>query len=163
MASLTQFSLICSFLSLFSTISVLGCPIARKRRLEEAEAEQESERPASKRKSHPLKLALDEGFSTESDASSEADGEGEKAGETKEEEKEERETAAEEEKEELTDNPTQNGHMNGQDMEPHSQQKEEEEEEDTYQKEDNVFTAHEGALEISLHLSLFIFILWSSQ
>uniref|UniRef100_A0A4W6BXP8 Myelin transcription factor 1 n=1 Tax=Lates calcarifer TaxID=8187 RepID=A0A4W6BXP8_LATCA len=73
---------------------VLGCPIARKRRLEEAEAEQDqeqdTERPASKRKSHPLKLALDEGFSAESDASSEADGEGEKdgekAGETKEEE-----------------------------------------------------------------------------
>ncbi|XP_054635911.1 myelin transcription factor 1-like isoform X8 [Dunckerocampus dactyliophorus] len=63
--------------------SILGCPIARKRRLEEAEAEQEqeTERPASKRKSHPLKLALDEGFSAESDASSEADGEGERDGE----------------------------------------------------------------------------------
>uniref|UniRef100_A0A665UWT1 Myelin transcription factor 1b n=1 Tax=Echeneis naucrates TaxID=173247 RepID=A0A665UWT1_ECHNA len=82
--------------------SVLGCPIARKRRLEEAEAEQEqgqeTERPASKRKSHPLKLALDEGFSAESDASSETEGEiekdGEKAGEIKEEKrKKDREAA----------------------------------------------------------------------
>lgn len=72
--------------------SVLSCPIARKRRLEEAE--QDTERPASKRKAHPLKLALDEGFSAESDTSSvaddEAEGDGEKdeeeAGETKEEE-----------------------------------------------------------------------------
>uniref|UniRef100_A0A7N6B330 Myelin transcription factor 1 domain-containing protein n=1 Tax=Anabas testudineus TaxID=64144 RepID=A0A7N6B330_ANATE len=98
--------------------SVLGCPIARKRRLEEAEAEQESERPASKRKSHPLKLALDEGFSTESDASSEADGEGEKdgekAGDTKVEEKEERDTSVEEGGEEVTEDLTQNGHTNGQ-------------------------------------------------
>ncbi|XP_028307679.1 myelin transcription factor 1 isoform X4 [Gouania willdenowi] len=53
--------------------SIFGCPVARKRRLDEAEAEQESERPASKRKSHPLKLALDEGFSADSDVSSEAD------------------------------------------------------------------------------------------
>lgn len=66
---------------LLSHHSVLGCPVARKRRLEEAEAEQETERPASKRKSHPLKLALDEGFSAESDGSSEAEGEGEKGGE----------------------------------------------------------------------------------
>uniref|UniRef100_A0A8C7Z3M1 Myelin transcription factor 1b n=1 Tax=Oryzias sinensis TaxID=183150 RepID=A0A8C7Z3M1_9TELE len=66
-----------------SLTSILGCPIARKRRLEEAEQEQEqeAERPASKRKSHPLKLALDEGFSAESDASSEAEGEAEKDGE----------------------------------------------------------------------------------
>lgn len=75
--------------------SILGCPIARKRRLEEAEAEQEQEqdtkRPASKRKAHPLKLALDEGFSAESDASSEAEGEGEeKAGEANRMEDEER-------------------------------------------------------------------------
>ncbi|XP_057677653.1 myelin transcription factor 1-like isoform X11 [Corythoichthys intestinalis] len=65
--------------------SILGCPIARKRRLEEAEAdqEQETERPASKRKSHPLKLALDEGFSAESDASSEAEGDGERNGESR--------------------------------------------------------------------------------
>ncbi|XP_026223579.1 myelin transcription factor 1 isoform X3 [Anabas testudineus] len=126
--------------------SVLGCPIARKRRLEEAEAEQESERPASKRKSHPLKLALDEGFSTESDASSEADGEGEKdgekAGDTKVEEKEERDTSVEEGGEEVTEDLTQNGHTNGQEVETHNEQKGEEEE-DTYQKEENAFTADE--------------------
>ncbi|XP_071329488.1 myelin transcription factor 1 isoform X5 [Trachinotus anak] len=111
--------------------SVLGCPIARKRRLEEAEAEQEqeqeTERPASKRKSHPLKLALDEGFSAESDASSEAEGElekdGEKAGETKEEEQEE-------DREEMT----QEGQTNGQEVE--TQKEEKTEEEDTYQKEE---------------------------
>lgn len=53
--------------------SVLSCPIARKHRLEEEE--QDAEKPPSKRKAHPLRLALDEGFSAESDASSEADGE----------------------------------------------------------------------------------------
>ncbi|XP_077571181.1 myelin transcription factor 1-like isoform X5 [Stigmatopora nigra] len=65
--------------------SILGCPIARKRRLEEAEAdqEQETERSASKRKSHPLKLTLDEGFSAESDASSETEGDGERNGENR--------------------------------------------------------------------------------
>lgn len=59
-------------------LSILGCPIARKRRLEEAELEQEqqdAEKPAPKRKAHPLKMALDEGFSAESDGSSEAEGE----------------------------------------------------------------------------------------
>ncbi|GLD69876.1 myelin transcription factor 1-like protein [Lates japonicus] len=133
--------------------SVLGCPIARKRRLEEAEAEQEqeqeTERPASKRKSHPLKLALDEGFSAESDASSEADGEGEKdgekAGETKEEEEQEEENG-EDDREEMTEDLMQNGQTNGQEVEPQSQQKEEEEkteEEDTYQKEEATFAADE--------------------
>ncbi|XP_022621643.1 myelin transcription factor 1-like [Seriola dumerili] len=134
--------------------SVLGCPIARKRRLEEAEAEQEqeqeTERPASKRKSHPLKLALDEGFSAESDASSEAEGElekdGEKARETKEEERqEEREAAVEEEKEEMTEDLMQDGRTNGQEVETQSQEEEEKtEEEDTYQKEENTFAADEG-------------------
>uniref|UniRef100_A0A3Q3M9T5 Myelin transcription factor 1b n=1 Tax=Mastacembelus armatus TaxID=205130 RepID=A0A3Q3M9T5_9TELE len=94
----------------FSTASVLGCPIARKRRLEEAEAEG-AERPASKRKSHPLKLALDEGFSTESDASSEADGEGEKDAEKTGEIKEEEETAVEKEMTDLQDEQT-----NGQEL-----------------------------------------------
>lgn len=126
-------------------LSILGCPIARKRRLEEAEAEQEqeqeTERSASKRKSHPLKLALDEGFSAESDASSEAEGEGEKDGDktegTKgEEEVEERDTSVEEEREEITEL-TQDGQTNEQ--EEKTQQKEEEE---TYQKEEN-FAADE--------------------
>uniref|UniRef100_A0A9J7XXW2 Myelin transcription factor 1 n=1 Tax=Cyprinus carpio carpio TaxID=630221 RepID=A0A9J7XXW2_CYPCA len=48
-------------------LSALSCPLARKRRLQEAESEQ----PASKRKSHPLKLAMDEGFNTESEGSGE--------------------------------------------------------------------------------------------
>ncbi|KAI4825799.1 hypothetical protein KUCAC02_021466, partial [Chaenocephalus aceratus] len=43
-------------------LSILGCPIARKRRLEEAEQEQDAELPPPKRRSNPLKLALDEGF-----------------------------------------------------------------------------------------------------
>lgn len=41
--------------------------MARKRRLQEAESEQ----PSSKRKSHPLKLAMDEGFTAESEGSGE--------------------------------------------------------------------------------------------
>lgn len=41
--------------------------MARKRRLQEAESEQ----PVSKRKSHPLKLTMDEGFNAESDCSGE--------------------------------------------------------------------------------------------
>ncbi|XP_035813251.2 myelin transcription factor 1 isoform X4 [Amphiprion ocellaris] len=125
--------------------SILGCPIARKRRLEEAEQEQEqeqeSERPASKRKSHPLKLALDEGFSAESDASSEAEGEADKDGEKPEEskeveEEEERDAGVEEEEEEeqeeVTEDLQQNGQTNGQDEE--TQQKEEEEETDQEEK-----------------------------
>ncbi|XP_027144388.1 myelin transcription factor 1 isoform X6 [Larimichthys crocea] len=125
--------------------SVLGCPIARKRRLEEAEQEQEqdTERPASKRKAHPLKLALDEGFSAESDASSEAEGEGDKdeerAGETREVEKEEREASVEEE---MTEDLTQDGQMNGQEDDA-QQEEEEREEEETYQKEENTFAADE--------------------
>uniref|UniRef100_A0A4W6BXW4 Myelin transcription factor 1 n=1 Tax=Lates calcarifer TaxID=8187 RepID=A0A4W6BXW4_LATCA len=83
--------------------------------------EQDTERPASKRKSHPLKLALDEGFSAESDASSEADGEGEKdgekAGETKEEEEQEEENG-EDDREEMTEDLMQNGQTNGQEVEP---------------------------------------------
>ncbi|KAM8830203.1 myelin transcription factor 1 isoform 1-T1 [Synchiropus picturatus] len=93
--------------------SILGCPIARKRRLEEAEQEQETERPLSKRKSYPLKLALDDGFSAESDASSEAEGDGEK--------EEDKAENVEEKGAELTEN----GHTNGQLEE--TQEKDEEE------------------------------------
>ncbi|XP_011475100.1 myelin transcription factor 1 isoform X2 [Oryzias latipes] len=121
--------------------SILGCPIARKRRLEEAEQEQEqeAERPASKRKSHPLKLALDEGFSAESDASSEAEGEAEKDGEKAQEAKdvaedEEKEPSVEEEREEVTDY----HHQDGQKEEEQT----EEEEEGDIQKEEN-FAADE--------------------
>ncbi|XP_051281949.1 myelin transcription factor 1 isoform X5 [Dicentrarchus labrax] len=122
--------------------SVLGCPIARKRRLEEAEAEQEqdqdTEQPASKRKAHPLKLALDEGFSMESDASSEAEGDGEKdeekAGESKQ---------AEEEREEMTEDLTQDGQTNEQKEDTQKEEEEEREEEETYQKDENIFAADE--------------------
>ncbi|XP_042348100.1 myelin transcription factor 1 isoform X2 [Plectropomus leopardus] len=139
--------------------SILGCPIARKRRLEEAEAEQEqeqeqdqeTERPASKRKSHPLKLALDEGFSAESDASSEAEGEGEKDGEktgdakeVEEVEVEDREAAVEEEKEEGTEDMTQDAQMNRHEEETQMEEEEEgREEEETYQREENTFVADE--------------------
>uniref|UniRef100_G3PIR6 Myelin transcription factor 1 domain-containing protein n=1 Tax=Gasterosteus aculeatus aculeatus TaxID=481459 RepID=G3PIR6_GASAC len=80
--------------------SILGCPVARKRRLEEAEAEQEqdAEQPAAKRKSPPLRMALDEGFSAESDAGSEAEGEGQRSGETA-------ETKGEEEEEDMAEDP----------------------------------------------------------
>nr|XP_046251963.1 myelin transcription factor 1-like isoform X3 [Scatophagus argus] len=129
-------------------LSVLGCPIARKRRLEEAEAEQEQEQdaepPASKRKAHPLKLALDEGFSAESDASSEAEGEGEKdeqgAGETKRVGQEGREPVVEGEREETTEDLTQDGHTNGQMDE---KEEEESDEEETYQKHENISAADE--------------------
>uniref|UniRef100_A0A3P8NXN2 Myelin transcription factor 1 domain-containing protein n=1 Tax=Astatotilapia calliptera TaxID=8154 RepID=A0A3P8NXN2_ASTCA len=95
-------------------------------------SKQETERPASKRKSHPLKLALDEGFSAESDASSEAEGDGEKTeGAKVEEEVEETDTGVEEEREEMTEL-TQDGQTNG--REENTQQKEEEE---TYKKEEN--------------------------
>ncbi|MEQ2299938.1 hypothetical protein AMECASPLE_020085, partial [Ameca splendens] len=113
-------------------LSLLACPIARKRRQEEAEQEQEQEagRPASKRKSHPLKLALDEGFSAESDASSETEDEAENDGGKV--EKEATEAREEEEKdagvEEMAPkHPEQDtdGLMNGQEEE--TQQEEEEE------------------------------------
>ncbi|XP_060912586.1 myelin transcription factor 1 isoform X5 [Labrus mixtus] len=108
--------------------SVLGCPIARKRRLEEAEAEQDqeeqdAEQPAAKRKSNALKLALDEGFSAESDASSEAEGEGEKDGEKSRESKE----GGEEEKEEVAQDEQTNGH----------EEEESQQEEETDQKEED--------------------------
>uniref|UniRef100_I3IVJ5 Myelin transcription factor 1 n=1 Tax=Oreochromis niloticus TaxID=8128 RepID=I3IVJ5_ORENI len=122
-------SLACDSSLLRGRYYILGCPIARKRRLDEAEAEQEqeqeTERPASKRKSHPLKLALDEGFSAESDASSEAEGDGEKTeGAKVEREVEETDTGVEEEREEMTEL-TQDGQTNG--REEKTQQKEEEE------------------------------------
>uniref|UniRef100_A0AAQ6AB77 Myelin transcription factor 1 domain-containing protein n=1 Tax=Amphiprion ocellaris TaxID=80972 RepID=A0AAQ6AB77_AMPOC len=113
-------SLACDSSLLRGRYYILGCPIARKRRLEEAEQEQEqeqeSERPASKRKSHPLKLALDEGFSAESDASSEAEGEADKDGEKPEEskeveEEEERDAGVEEEEEEEQEEVTEDLHF----------------------------------------------------
>ncbi|NP_001154862.1 uncharacterized protein LOC100301955 [Xenopus laevis] len=50
-------------------VSLESCPLSRKRKLQESE----QEHPSSKRKSHPLKLALDEGFNVDSDGSEEAE------------------------------------------------------------------------------------------
>ncbi|XP_030623286.1 myelin transcription factor 1 [Chanos chanos] len=74
--------------------SALSCPLARKRRIQEAEPDQEQ--PVSKRKSHPLKLAMDEGFSVDSDGSSEET----EVKEEEEEEEEEEEDAKEGDEEE---------------------------------------------------------------
>ncbi|XP_070103652.1 myelin transcription factor 1 isoform X3 [Equus przewalskii] len=49
--------------------SLQSCPLAKKRKLEGAEAEH----LVSKRKSHPLKLALDEGYGVDSDGSEDAE------------------------------------------------------------------------------------------
>lgn len=46
-----------------------SCPLAKKRKLEGAQAEH----LVSKRKSHPLKLALDEGYSVDTDGSEDAE------------------------------------------------------------------------------------------
>ncbi|XP_029579977.1 myelin transcription factor 1 isoform X4 [Salmo trutta] len=101
-------------------LSVLGCPLARKRRLADAEAEQEQ--PSSKRKSHPLKLAMDEGFSMDSDGSSEEEVEGE----AREEEEEEKEEKTEEQPQAQ------------QEEKPEEEQEEEEEEEEKEQKEESI-------------------------
>ncbi|CAO2577196.1 Myelin transcription factor 1 [Lemmus lemmus] len=49
--------------------SLQSCPLAKKRKLEDAEAEH----LVSKRKSHPLRLALDEGYRMDSDGSEDAE------------------------------------------------------------------------------------------
>ncbi|XP_051516810.1 myelin transcription factor 1 isoform X2 [Myxocyprinus asiaticus] len=49
--------------------SALGCPLAKKRKLQEAEENQ----PASKKKPNPLKLAMDDGFNADSDTNSETE------------------------------------------------------------------------------------------
>ena len=49
--------------------SLLSCPLAKKRKLEGAEAEH----LGSRRKAQPLKLALDEGYGVESDGSEDAE------------------------------------------------------------------------------------------
>lgn len=153
----------CFFTLLFSSISVLGCPVARKRRLEETETDQEQERPASKRKSYPLKLALDEGFSAESDASSEAEGEvekdGEKEGEAKEVEQEEQLDVdqkkeeedkmiveAAEEKEEMAESFVQDGQTNGEEVEVLSPQFEDQETKgkDAYHDDKTAYTTDKG-------------------
>ncbi|XP_075702675.1 myelin transcription factor 1 isoform X1 [Rhinoderma darwinii] len=49
--------------------SLQNCPLARKRKVEDTD----TEHPASKRKSQPLKLALDEGYNMDSDGSEDTD------------------------------------------------------------------------------------------
>lgn len=49
--------------------SLQSCPLAKKRKLEDAEAEH----LVSKRKAHPLKLALDAGYGVDSDGSEDAE------------------------------------------------------------------------------------------
>ncbi|XP_062870946.1 myelin transcription factor 1 isoform X2 [Trichomycterus rosablanca] len=49
--------------------SALGCPLAKKRKLQEAEETQ----PAAKKKPNPLKLAMDDGFNADSDTNSETE------------------------------------------------------------------------------------------
>ncbi|XP_076874543.1 myelin transcription factor 1 isoform X3 [Brachyhypopomus gauderio] len=49
--------------------SALGCPLAKKRKLQEAEENQS----ASKKKPNPLKLAMDDGFNADSDTNSETE------------------------------------------------------------------------------------------
>lgn len=55
--------------NLFIRSSALGCPLAKKRKLQEAEENQ----PAPKKKSNPLKLAMDDGFNADSDTNSETE------------------------------------------------------------------------------------------
>ncbi|KAM4691749.1 myelin transcription factor 1 isoform 2-T2 [Rhinophrynus dorsalis] len=50
-------------------VSLQSCPLARKRKLQDTDVEHTS----SKRKSHPLKLALDEGYNVDSDGSEETE------------------------------------------------------------------------------------------
>uniref|UniRef100_A0A8C7P7I8 Myelin transcription factor 1b n=1 Tax=Oncorhynchus mykiss TaxID=8022 RepID=A0A8C7P7I8_ONCMY len=111
--------------------SVLGCPLARKRRLADAEAEQDQ--PSSKRKSHPLKLVMDEGFSMDSDGSSEEAEEEAKEEDEKEEKTEEltqeqpqHEEETEEEQEERQEKETEEGENTDQEEEENTDEEEEE-------------------------------------
>ncbi|KAG8567088.1 hypothetical protein GDO81_013495 [Engystomops pustulosus] len=56
--------------------SLQNCPVARKRKAHDTE----TEHPASKRKSHPLKLALDEGYNMDSDGSEDTEVKDEESG-----------------------------------------------------------------------------------
>uniref|UniRef100_A0A8C2AV85 Myelin transcription factor 1a n=1 Tax=Cyprinus carpio TaxID=7962 RepID=A0A8C2AV85_CYPCA len=84
-----------TFLSnIFICFSALGCPLAKKRKLQEAEENQ----PAPKKKPNPLKLAMDDGFNADSDTNSET--------ETKDEGVESEEDAADKEMEAKEKTPT---------------------------------------------------------
>lgn len=52
-----------------SSHSALGCPLAKKRKLQEAEETQS----VSKKRANPLKLAMDDGFNADSDTNSETE------------------------------------------------------------------------------------------
>uniref|UniRef100_H2ZZR8 Myelin transcription factor 1 n=1 Tax=Latimeria chalumnae TaxID=7897 RepID=H2ZZR8_LATCH len=80
--------------------SLQSCPLAKKRKLQDVDADL----PMSKRKSHPLKLALDEGYNVDSDGSEETepkDESGADDSETTLEEEEEEEDEEEEEEDRL--------------------------------------------------------------
>lgn len=51
-----------------SSHSALGCPLAKKRKLQEAEENQ-----SVKKRPNPLKLAMDDGFNADSDTNSETE------------------------------------------------------------------------------------------
>uniref|UniRef100_A0A3P8ZNF5 Myelin transcription factor 1 domain-containing protein n=1 Tax=Esox lucius TaxID=8010 RepID=A0A3P8ZNF5_ESOLU len=89
-------------------LGVLGCPIVKKRKLAEAEAEENQ--PTPKKKSPPLKLAMDEGFTAaDSDAGSETDhkeGEESEGEEQKEKEKNATEEKVEEDEEKVDEDRT---------------------------------------------------------
>lgn len=53
----------------YSSHSALGCPLAKKRKLQEAEETQS----VSKKRANPLKLAMDDGFNADSDTNSETE------------------------------------------------------------------------------------------
>ncbi|KAG2461757.1 MYT1 factor, partial [Polypterus senegalus] len=53
----------------YGLLSLQSCPLAKKRKHQDLDSEQ----PMSKRKSHPLKLALDEGYNVDSDGSDETE------------------------------------------------------------------------------------------
>lgn len=77
-------------------LSVLGCPIVKKRKLEEAEAEENQSAP--KRRNQPAKQAADDGFTADSDAAEEEE-------EQKEEEEEEDEELKEKRKNKTKNRP----------------------------------------------------------
>ncbi|XP_075032777.1 myelin transcription factor 1 isoform X2 [Mixophyes fleayi] len=58
-------------------VSLQSCPLARKRKLEDPA---ETDLLSSKRKSHPLKLALDEGYNIDSDVSEETEAKDDESG-----------------------------------------------------------------------------------
>ncbi|XP_064420248.1 myelin transcription factor 1 [Latimeria chalumnae] len=77
-------------------VSLQSCPLAKKRKLQDVDADL----PMSKRKSHPLKLALDEGYNVDSDGSEETEPKDESGADDSETTLEEEEEEEDEEEEE---------------------------------------------------------------